>query len=122
MNYSDLVYAVEDVAAVDERGNEHRTRNWLLTDKGFKAAEQGYLCAECGEYWGEGVPNPQPPFPDQCPLCGFHVKRDQIMLLNREHQGTLDVGPSPAMKALDEEREREGWRKATGIWVPGDPL
>ena len=115
MSYSDLVYAVEDISAVDERGNEHRTRNWLLTDKGFQAAEQGYLCVNCGEPLKEA-------FPDQCPVCRFNVKRDQIMLLNREHQGDRDMGPSPAWKALDETREREDWVPATGIWLPGDPL
>ncbi len=113
--YKKLVFGVEDIGAIDERGNEHRTRNWLLTDEGFKAVEQGHLCINCAEPLREA-------FPERCPLCGFHVKRDQIELLNREHQGELDLGPSPAMKALDEEREREGWKARTGIWLPGDSI
>lgn len=116
MKYSDLVAGVEDIGALDERGNEHRTRNWLLTEQGFAAAEQGYLCANCGEW-----PLPEA-FPKHCPICQFNVRDEQTNLLVREHQGTRDMGPSPAMKALEEEREREAWIPATGVWLPGDPL
>ena len=121
-DYRELVYGVEDIGATDERGQQHRVRNWLVTDRGFKALQEGYMCLECGEYWGIGIPSPQPPFPEQCLLCGFHVKRDQIMLLNREHQGERDMGMSPAMRELEEEREREMWKQKTGIWLPGDPI
>lgn len=116
MKYADLVVGVEDIGAVDGRGNAHRTRNWLLTERGFAAAEQGYLCANCGEW------PLSPAFPAACPICRFPVKDEQTRLLVREHQGTRDVGPSPAMKALDEERERENWVPSAGVWLPGDPL
>jgi len=116
MKYSDLVVGVKDISAVDERGNPHRSRNWLLTEQGFGAAEQGYLCANCGEW------PLSPAFPKHCPVCSFPVASEQTNLLAREHQGEIDLGPSPAMQALEQEREREGWRKATGIWVPGDPI
>lgn len=116
MKYGDLVYAVEDIGAVDERGNAHRTRNWLLTDQGMEAAEQGYLCVNCGE-WPLSPSNPA-----VCPVCKFPVADEQTLLLNREHLGERDLGPSPAMRALEEERERENWQAATGVWLPGDPL
>lgn len=117
LRYSDLVVGVEEMGAVDERGNLHRVKNWQVTEAGFQAMRDGFMCHECTEW-----PLPQA-FPERCPTCGFEVAKYQTELLARDHQGEIDVSePSPNMRAVMEEREREAFRKRAGIWVPGDPI
>jgi hypothetical protein len=61
-------------------------------------------------------------FPDKCGLCGFHVKTQQSYEYVRGKQADVDAGMSPNEKALEDEREREAFRKRSGIWLPGDEI
>ncbi len=64
VKYSDLVVGVDEMTAVDERGNQHRVKNWQITEAGFQAMRDGFMCHECTEW-----PLPQA-FPERCPICG----------------------------------------------------
>lgn len=117
MKYSDLVVGVEELSGVDPRGNSVRVKNWQITEAGFQAMRDGVMCHECTEW------PLSPAFPERCPICGFGVKEHQTEMLARDFQGEQDLSElSPNMKAVQEEREREGFRKRAGIWVPGDPV
>lgn len=98
--------------AVDGRGNAHAVVNWGITEEGLQAMREGWMCARCTEY-----PLPES-FPEACPVCGFPIRAEQARELADSDE--LDMGPSPARKALEEEREREAFKKRTGIWLPGD--
>ena len=100
---------------VDEEGKVARGINWQLTPEEYQQVSEGYRCLSCMEPF-------EAAFPEKCPLCGFHVRENQTFELARQHQGERDVGPSPEWRALDEQRERESWKKRTGIWLPGDPV
>ena len=110
-----LQFPPDEITVVDETGQFRRGINWNLTPEEDRQVREGYRCLHCMEPF-------EAAFPDKCSLCGFHVKSQQSFEYVRGKQGDLAAGPSPAMKALDEEREREAFRARSGIWVPGDPI
>lgn len=56
---------------------------------------EGYVCIACKE-------DLDTPFPDECPVCGFAMRREQAPRFAREYEGTTWVGPSTT---LEEEQE-----------------
>jgi hypothetical protein len=108
-----LTETPEQITIVDEDGNVRRGINWHLTPEEYQQVKEGYRCLSCMEPF-------QTPFPEKCGICGFHVQAQQSFELVRQHQGELDMGPSPAMRQVEEEREKELWTPSgtTQIWLP----
>lgn len=112
-----LTETPQEITVVDETGTVRRGINWLLTEEEMGQVREGYRCLNCMQRFQEA-------FPEKCLVCGFHVRDQQSFELQRQHQGDLDVGPSPAMRELQEQRERETWKPSgtSQIWLPGRPL
>ena len=104
-----------EVTVVDDEGRERRGINWVLTPEEYQQVRQGYRCLHCMEPF-------ETPFPEKCGICGFHVRDQQTFELDRQHQGDLNMGPSPEMQRVEDERERELWTPSgtTQIWLPRD--
>ena len=99
-------------------GREVRGVNKAVPEEVFEQYRQGYRCFAC-----DHAPQPEP-FPNACvePYCRYPMKRDQLRDLEFHDRGSRRYGPTPFDEIDDmfgEERERESFKKRTGIWLPG---
>jgi hypothetical protein len=108
---------VEQLPAIDERGNVHRVLAFVVTPEEDEQIRTGYRCANtCMQVFDE-------PFPDECPVCKldpskawFSPKKHQLEMYEKGRQPDHQYGPSPID---DYDYEQEAWTPKTGIWLPG---
>ncbi len=89
--------------------------NWVLSPEDFQRVKDGYVCVNCME------PHERP-FPENCTVCRFQMRKEQHKLLDFEYEGEKHLGPSTTMQQeldrLAEETERRKERKIS-ILLPG---
>jgi hypothetical protein len=107
---------VEELPALDERGNVHRVVAFVVSPEEDEQIRQGYRCVHCMQVFRE-------PFPDECVICtmsgrDFSPKRDQLEVYEKGRQPDHQYGPSPID---DHDYEQELWKPAgeSRIWLPG---
>jgi predicted amidophosphoribosyltransferase len=96
--FSDIVIAMDET---NERGAPEVT----VSRQGLQMLNDGLLCGRCLEDL-----RPLGAFPERCPCCGFHVKRDQTRQLIEDVKGHKPVG---SRVSLSDELERLG-----EMWIP----
>ena len=76
----------------------------------------GYACGICLEVF-------ERPFPDECCVCGFNVKRDQMVLLDSELKGQhrpLEIKSGETV--IDTKIDARSGHRETRIWTPENRL
>jgi hypothetical protein len=86
----------------------------------FEQYRQGYRCPRCHSLQSQAFPEVcETEWRDTGEKCGFEIKDKLNDWLEFEFRGEESLWPDRE-DAIDEDREREDWRKKTGIWIPGD--
>lgn len=67
----------------------------------------GYVCVKCFEPFERA-------WPELCPVCGCHVRRDQAAYFAREYGGAQYLGPSTSLADERERLREEAQRKDDG--------
>ena len=68
----------------------------------------GYVCAQCFEDLDTA-------FPDECPVCGFHMRDEQAEFIAKRFVGDVWVGPSTSIEdeqAIMQEMRARALREA----------
>jgi len=97
-----------------------RPMKMTLSPEQFEQFRAGYRCPRCFSVQSTA-------FPEECETiwrdtgepCGFRIKDKLNDWLDFEFRGEETLWPDRE-DALDDDRERESFRKRTGIWLPGD--
>ena len=109
---------VEELPAVDERGNSRPVVNWVVTPEEDEQIRQGYRCPFDMQVFREA-------FPESCVICEltperawFSPRLHQAQVYEAMHQGEQWYGPSPID---DYDYEADDWETKTGsqILLPG---
>ena len=88
-------------------GREVHESQIVLSQKGLDMMLQGYLCGRClQDFTKIGVEA----FPEECPVCHFHVKELQTEQIRRDFSGTQELG---SRLSLSDEMARLG-----ELWLP----
>ncbi len=98
----------------------HRPMDLILAPEQFEQYRTGYRCPRCHSVQSQA-------FPEECETvwrdtgekCGFRIKDDLHKWLEFEFRGEETLWPDRE-DAINDDREREDWTPATGIWLPGD--
>lgn len=78
-----------------EDGRPPRSPVWMtFSEYDVGRMQSGYVCLQCKEDLDTA-------FPEVCPVCGYHMARDQAEDFAKEFKGVTHVGPSTT---LEEER------------------
>ena len=95
--------------------------NWILTPERIEEIRQGYVCLNCQEpFHLLGA------FPEECPVCGFRVREQQVSELAKDMREDEHVGEAESDSERDArwawERSKNRWKRTggKGILVPSD--
>ena len=81
-------------------GRVFRQPVFVLKPEDVDRLRAGYVCIKCFQTFEQA-------WPELCPVCGCHVRRDQAAYFAREYGGDQRLGPSTSL-ADERERLREG--------------
>lgn len=111
----------DDVAMYsDELGGWRSRVHVTMPPELFEQYRLGYRCPRCHSPQSQAMPEEcETVWRDTGQRCGFKIKRDLHAWLNEEFEGEEELWPDREAELADQ-RERENFKKRSGIWLPGD--